>query len=179
MGQEAGRGPTPSRMRDVPAHLPGLGPSASLSVLTCLTAPSSNRPTRSWAPAGGSEGRPPLTGATPRRRTATPTGYTHRLGWRLLRGPIPEGKELHHRCGVFACWNPDHLEPATHAENQSHMRKTHCKPGALALTGSETCSSRTSKERSITLGEYPRASAMTAADASLVSSYSLPSRAAS
>ena len=51
--------------------------------------------------------------------TTTPYGriakaqdsYTHRLGWKLLRGPIPEGKELHHRCGVHACWNPDHLEP--------------------------------------------------------------------
>ena len=32
--------------------------------------------------------------------------YTHRLGWKLLRGPIPKGKELHHRCGVYACWNP-------------------------------------------------------------------------
>jgi hypothetical protein len=49
--------------------------------------------------------------------TATPYGrmakaqdsYTHRLGWKLLRGPIPAGKELHHRCGVYACWNPDHL----------------------------------------------------------------------
>jgi hypothetical protein len=37
--------------------------------------------------------------------TCTPYGrmaraqdsYTHRLGWKLLRGPIPEGKELHHR----------------------------------------------------------------------------------
>ena len=46
--------------------------------------------------------------------TTTPYGriakaqdsYTHRLGWKLLRGPIPEGKELHHRCGVYACWNP-------------------------------------------------------------------------
>ena len=28
--------------------------------------------------------------------------YTHRLGWKLLRGPIPDGKELHHRCGVYA-----------------------------------------------------------------------------
>ena len=36
--------------------------------------------------------------------------YTHRLGWKLLRGPIPDGKELHHRCGVHACWNPDHLQ---------------------------------------------------------------------
>jgi hypothetical protein len=48
--------------------------------------------------------------------TCTPYGriakaqdsYAHRLGWKLLRGPIPEGKELHHRCGLHACWNPDH-----------------------------------------------------------------------
>jgi hypothetical protein len=54
--------------------------------------------------------------------TTTPYGriakaqdsYTHRLGWKLLRGPIPDGKELHHRCGVYACWN---------------LRKTHCKHG--------------------------------------------------
>jgi HNH endonuclease len=66
--------------------------------------------------------------------TTTPYGriakaqdsYTHRLGWKLLRGPIPEGKELHHRCGVYACWNPDHLELVTHAENQRHLRKTQC-----------------------------------------------------
>ena len=69
--------------------------------------------------------------------TTTPYGriakaqdsYTHRLGWKLLRGPIPEGKELHHRCGVYACWNPDHLELVTHAENQWHLRRTHCKHG--------------------------------------------------
>lgn len=67
--------------------------------------------------------------------TATPYGriakaqdsYTHRLGWKLLRGAIPEGKELHHRCGVYACWN--HLEPVTHAENQRHIRKSHCNHG--------------------------------------------------
>jgi HNH endonuclease len=69
--------------------------------------------------------------------TTTPYGriakaqdsYTHRLGWKLLRGDIPEGKELHHRCGVYACWNPDHLELVTHAENQRHLRRTHCKHG--------------------------------------------------
>src|SRR5215217_7547214 len=47
---------------------------------------------------------------------------THRLGWKLLRGPISDGMELHHRCGVYACWNPDHLEAVTHAQNQSHLR---------------------------------------------------------
>jgi HNH endonuclease len=56
--------------------------------------------------------------------TTTPYGriakaqdsYTHRLGWKLLRGPIPDGMELHHRCGVYACWNPDHLKSVTHGE---------------------------------------------------------------
>jgi HNH endonuclease len=71
--------------------------------------------------------------------TTTPYGriakaqdsYTHRLGWKLLRGPIPEGKELHHRCGVYACWNPDHLEVVTHAQNLAYKRKTHCRRGHL------------------------------------------------
>jgi hypothetical protein len=70
--------------------------------------------------------------------TTTPYGriakaqdtYTHRLGWKLLRGPIPEGKELHHLCGVYACWNPDHLEPVTHAENHAYRRKA--RPRATA-----------------------------------------------
>jgi HNH endonuclease len=69
--------------------------------------------------------------------TATPYGriakaqdsYTHRLGWKLLRGSIPADRELHHRCGVYACWNPDHLELVTHAENLAYKRKTHCKRG--------------------------------------------------
>ena len=37
--------------------------------------------------------------------------------------------ELHHRCGVHACWNPDHLALTTHAGNQRHLRKPHCKHG--------------------------------------------------
>jgi HNH endonuclease len=69
--------------------------------------------------------------------TTTPYGriakaqdsYTHRLGWKLLRGPIPEGGELHHRCGVYACWNPNHLQLVTHAENLAYSRKAHCKRG--------------------------------------------------
>jgi HNH endonuclease len=61
-----------------------------------------------------------------RRRCRQCKHATHRLGWKLLRGPIPEGKELHHRCGVYACWNPGHLELVTHAENQFRLRKTHC-----------------------------------------------------
>jgi len=69
--------------------------------------------------------------------TCTPYGrmakaqdsYTHRLGWKLLRGPIPEDRELHHRCGVYACWNPDYLQIVTHAQNLAFKRQTHCKHG--------------------------------------------------
>ena len=41
--------------------------------------------------------------ATPYGRIAkAQDSYTHRLGRKLLRGPIPEGRELHHRCGIYA-----------------------------------------------------------------------------
>ena len=63
--------------------------------------------------------------------------YTHRLGWIWLRGSIPDGMELHHRCGVYACWNPDHLQIVTHAENMAFSRNTakpYCKRGH-ALSG--------------------------------------------
>jgi hypothetical protein len=63
------------------------------------------------------------------RITKAQDSYTHRLGWKLLRGAIPDGMELHHRCGVYACWNPDHLQVVTHAENLAHKRKTHCQHG--------------------------------------------------
>jgi hypothetical protein len=55
--------------------------------------------------------------------------YAHRLGWKLLRGPIPDDMELHHRCGVHTCWNPDHLVVVTHAENMAFAARTHCKNG--------------------------------------------------
>jgi hypothetical protein len=54
---------------------------------------------------------------------------THRLGWNWLRGPIPEGMELHHLCGVHACWNPDHLVVVTHAQNMTFSARTHCRRG--------------------------------------------------
>jgi len=43
----------------------------------------------------------------------------HRWAYQRLKGEIPEGLELHHKCGVKCCVNPDHLQPVTH---QEHMR---------------------------------------------------------
>jgi uncharacterized Zn finger protein (UPF0148 family) len=41
----------------------------------------------------------------------------HRVVYEGLRGPIPDGLTLDHRCRVRCCVNPDHLEPVTQAEN--------------------------------------------------------------
>ncbi len=37
----------------------------------------------------------------------------HRWYYEQLRGPIPDGIELHHTCENHRCVNPDHLEPMT------------------------------------------------------------------
>ncbi len=53
----------------------------------------------------------------------------HRLIYELSAGTIPVGYELHHRCEVRRCVNPDHLEPVTRREHHGkngrhadHMR---------------------------------------------------------
>jgi hypothetical protein len=69
-----------------------------------LTVPSSADPTRNWAPAGSSPGQLIPLG----RLGKGPERFVHRLAWKLLRGPIPDGMELHHLCGIHTCWNPDH-----------------------------------------------------------------------
>lgn len=63
--------------------------------------------------------------------------FAHRLVWEALRGPIPQGLQLDHKCRVRCCVNPDHLEPVTCRENLRrgvgfpgvNARKTHCAKG--------------------------------------------------
>lgn len=53
----------------------------------------------------------------------------HRVVYKLLVGPIPEGLELDHLCVNPACVRPAHQEPVTHAENMRRIasRQTSCR----------------------------------------------------
>lgn len=65
------------------------------------------------------------------------TDVAHRLAWRALVGPIPDGLHIDHLCRVRRCVNPEHLEPVTCRENvlrgigpsAEHAVKTHCPAG--------------------------------------------------
>lgn len=70
------------------------------------------------------------------------TFMVHRFMYTLLRGKIPEGKDLDHLCRTRRCINPTHLEAVTRQENinrgigpkilkNRHDTQTHCKYGHL------------------------------------------------
>lgn len=63
-------------------------------------------------------------------------GYiaSHVFTYEMLFGPVPDGKELDHRCRVTCCCNPWHLEAVPHLIN--FLRGRH--PSALTIQ-TQTC----------------------------------------
>ena len=57
--------------------------------------------------------------------------YVHILGWEELVGPRNRALTLDHLCENKRCWNPEHLEEVTRAENKKRGgdRMTHCRRG--------------------------------------------------
>lgn len=70
----------------------------------------------------------------------------HRIAYRLFVGPIPPGKQIHHRCGNTVCVRPDHLEAVSAREHMFlsnnacavNAAKTHC-PEGHPLSGDNLC----------------------------------------
>jgi hypothetical protein len=48
----------------------------------------------------------------------------HRWSYQHHRGPIPDGHEVHHTCGVRHCVNPEHL--ATMPRSEHNLQPGHC-----------------------------------------------------
>lgn len=63
--------------------------------------------------------------------------WAHRVMWEHVRGVIPKGMHIHHKCTNKSCVNPEHLEmltPQAHSllgdtPAARNARKTHCKYG--------------------------------------------------
>jgi HNH endonuclease len=54
----------------------------------------------------------------------------HRYSFEQANGKIPDGLEIHHKCGTGLCVRPDHLELAERDNHpDSERNKTHCPYG--------------------------------------------------
>lgn len=64
-------------------------------------------------------------------RVGQSSSPAHRVAYRLLVGPIPDGHQLDHLCRNKGCVNPAHLEPVTAQENVRREREArgHCPKG--------------------------------------------------
>lgn len=66
-------------------------------------------------------------------------GVAHRIAYEAFVGPIPDGHDVHHTCGLRACVNPWHLGTVDHKAHahQHQPRRSHCCHGH-AFTGENT-----------------------------------------
>lgn len=56
-------------------------------------------------------------GMLTRRAVSKSPMLAHRFMFSVVRGPIPHGAEIDHKCRTRCCVNPDHLEAVSRLEN--------------------------------------------------------------
>ena len=80
---------------------------------------------------------------------------THRLAWRIHKGPIPNGLWVLHKCDVRNCCNPDHLWLGTAADNGADCKR---KGRYASVVGENNPNARLTRiqARSIFLDPRPR-----------------------
>lgn len=55
------------------------------------------------------------------------TGVVHRILWELVNGKIADSYDLHHKCEIRLCCNPQHLEPMSRSDNLKEIwKRAHC-----------------------------------------------------
>jgi hypothetical protein len=51
--------------------------------------------------------------------------YAHIVSYKVHKGPVPPGHDVHHTCTLRACINPDHLELIKHSWHRlAHHRRS-------------------------------------------------------
>lgn len=53
----------------------------------------------------------------------------HRWAWINTHGPIPDGHQIHHKCGNPSCVNPEHLEAVSVSEHAERHLTESCERG--------------------------------------------------
>lgn len=78
-----------------------------------------------WIWTGAREGRPKFQYGVIRgvKKNGFRMEMAHRVSWMIHNGPIPDGKQVLHRCDNPPCVNPSHLFVGTHQDNMDDCTK--------------------------------------------------------
>lgn len=57
------------------------------------------------------------------KRVGNKVRQAHRWVYEMLVGPIPDGLQIDHLCGIRNCVNPDHLRAVSPEENRKRSRR--------------------------------------------------------
>lgn len=78
----------------------------------------------------------------------------HRISWVLANGPIPDGKDVLHKCDIPLCVKPSHLFLGTHQENMRDKGRKNRSSGFCHRKSAKSASDLTKEEVLTMRAEY-------------------------